>query len=155
MTIQHFNKKIKYLLFFVFAFANMHLLTFISFAQGYSCESITADADGGPSPLALVCLLARVLRVFIYAAGAVFIAVAAYGSWKIFLAMGDPKALAGGKQTWTYGVYGFFVVVGFFALFTVVASAVGVTNIASPDALLQRLVDALTAFLVESKITGY
>jgi hypothetical protein len=154
MTTQLSNKKIKSLVVGGIPVINALLLSVPVWAQDYRCSTLN-NPDAAPSPLALACLLARVLRIFIFSAGAVFVIIAAYGSWKIYLALGDPKALSGGKQTWTYGVYGFFVVVGFFALFTILTSALGIQTPLSPDAIIQGIVEAFAGFLGEAKITGY
>jgi hypothetical protein len=54
----------------------------------------------------------NIFNVVVGVAGLVLVVMIAYGVWKSSMAVGDPRGLEGAKQTWTYAVFGFFVVVG-------------------------------------------
>jgi hypothetical protein len=108
------------------------------------CEGGEGAFDD-PHPLAIMCPIARILRIFVYSAAIVFVAVMGFGGWKISLSLGDPKALMGGQQTWTYAVLGLFVVLGFFAAFSIVAGLLGIESIVSPDYLVDRIANAIAS----------
>jgi len=150
---QHSNLNLKKTAALVVTFVQVWFFSAVAFAQSnYYCD--TWDQDGGAHPGAIICLIARVLRIFIYAAGLVFVAVGAFGAWKINLAMGDPKALAGGKNTWSYAVYGLAIVLGFFALFTIITGLLGISAFGSPNAILDKLMSGIQTFLDAAQITG-
>jgi len=91
-------------------------------------------------------ILVRIINVFIMCAGLVLVAMIAYGVWKSSLAAGDPRGLEGAKSTWTYALYGFFIVVGVFAIIMIIEGIIGISSGAS-GGLVGKLIDAINELL--------
>jgi hypothetical protein len=84
--------------------------------------------------------IVRIFNIVVSLVGVVLVAVLALGFWKSSMSLGDPRGLEGAKQTWTYAIFGFFIVTGFFLLFSFVTSILGVeTVLASPADILDKL----------------
>lgn len=62
-----------------------------------------------------------------YVAGGVLVIMVAYGVVKSSMALGDPRGLEGAKQTWTYAIYGFFIIMGVYIILSIAASVFGVS----------------------------
>ncbi|RJR26845.1 hypothetical protein C4561_03665 [candidate division WWE3 bacterium] len=153
MKIRDFNRLFS-ILFFVL------VLTFGSapaYALTYNCANFDSQVAAGeaPSPLAIVCMIARLLNVAVLLVGLVFIFVVAYSAIKLSMALGDPKGFQGAQKTWTYALIGALVVAGFFALFMIIANLVGFGSILSPNFLLDRIELGLINFLDAAEITNY
>ncbi len=91
-------------------------------------------------------ILVRIINVFIMCAGLVLVVMIAYGVWKSSLATGDPRGLEGAKSTWTYALYGFFIVVGVFAIIMIIEGIIGISSGAS-GGLVGKLIDAINELL--------
>ena len=126
----------------------------MSFA--YDCDNLSSDIGSGdaPSPLAMTCIVARVINLFLFSVGVAFVVIVGYGAIKGSLALGDPKGLTAARQTWTYGLVGFFVVVFFFAIFVIILNALGMP-VLNPAALIERLQEGITDLLITGQVTGY
>jgi hypothetical protein len=98
-----------------------------------------------PELSSLVDIARRTLNIAVMVSGIVLVAIIAYGVWKSSMATGDPRGLEGAKQTWTYALYGFLIVVAFFSIFIIITSALGITL--SPGALLTGVSGALNALI--------
>ena len=70
-------------------------------------------------------LLVNVMNWLVFLVGIVFVLVVAYGAWKASTATGDPRGLDSAKSTWNYAIFGLLIIVGFFALFTIVSGLFG------------------------------
>ena len=128
---------------FVYAvFANMRV------TLALDCE-ITAIPEGGaPHPLAIVCILARVINALLLSSGAAFIIVIIYGGIKLSIAQGDPKALGAGKDTLTQGVIGFLVILFLFSLLYIGGKLLGVEGTGiTPNWVLNTLDEKLCDFI--------
>ena len=103
-----------------------------------------AAGAGEPPPdiTGIVDVAGRVVNIAMMVAGIVLVTMVAYGVWKSSLATGDPRGLEGAKQTWTYALYGFFIVVGAFAAFVIIAGALGISI--NPGSLLNNVKSAIT-----------
>ena len=123
----------------------------------YNCGTLTSELSSGeaPSPLAIVCVIARVLNVFILFVGVVLIIMIAYSAIKLGMSLGDPKGYKGVQSTWQYIAIGAFVVLGFYAIFRIITHALGLTNFADPNALIDRIEGALERLLQAAGITNY
>jgi hypothetical protein len=88
----------------------------------------------------------KIFNIALISAGGAFVAMVAYGVWKSSLAAGDPRGLEGAKSTWTYALYGFFIVVGVFAILLIIASILGVSPF-SPGGLVAKLMGAINELL--------
>lgn len=73
-------------------------------------------------------IINRIVNVLMMSAGLVLVAMIAYGVWKSSLATGDPRGLEGAKSTWTYAIYGFFIVVGSLAIVMIVEGILGFSS---------------------------
>ena len=80
-----------------------------------------------PSLVDLLDTLFKVINVLVLVSGIIFVGVLAYGAFKAAMSLGNPRGLEAAKQTWTYGLYGFLVVVGYFAIFTIATGLFGST----------------------------
>jgi hypothetical protein len=92
--------------------------------QPYDCGSLTADSP--PQLHQIVCPVARVFNLLLFAAGVVLVVMLAYGGIKISSALGDPKGFEAGKQTLTYAIIGVACVLGVFVILNIVMSLLGI-----------------------------
>lgn len=110
------------------------------------CSVFVSFALSDPPELVEVLDIAgRILNIAVGVAGIVLVAMVAYGVWKSSLSVGDPRGLEGAKQTWTYALYGFFIIVGSFAAFLIMTGILGITL--SPASLLTNISTAITDLL--------
>lgn len=126
----------------------------ISFFLILSLSSIALGADGEDSfnnINDLRPIIENVFNIAVLSAGVVLVGAIAFGIWKSSLAGGDPRGLEGAKQTWSYALYGFMVIVLFFAIFSIAQSLLGIP-VLKPSDLLDGLFEALNA-LVNEKFT--
>ena len=123
--------------------------TFIAFnffmAFAYDCSGFDADIVSGeaPSPLAFVCVIGRVMNVLVLVAGLGLVYMILWGAFKLSMSQGDPKGYVGAQNTWFYAIIGFLIVVGFFALYMIMAQILGLPA-PSTDFLQQRIEDAIS-----------
>jgi len=87
-------------------------------------------------------IVGNIFNILVMAAGGVLVVMIAYGAVKASMALGDPRQLQGAKDTWTHALLGFFIVVGFFAVFVIMAGFLGITSL-SPANLLNGVMDAI------------
>jgi len=80
---------------------------------------------GDPNLLGLVCVIVRLLNVFVLSVGAIFVMFVFISAIKYGLAQGDPKALQGAKQTLTLAIIGMLVVIGAFTILTILRNIFG------------------------------
>ena len=99
------------------------------------------DAAEFISPLRRMFNLALML-----AAGVLFVMLV-FGALKMASALGDPKGWQGASLTWTWGVLGFLIIVGFFALYRIIVGVFGFGDATSPDAFFTNLEVSIDAFL--------
>jgi hypothetical protein len=92
-------------------------------------------------------IIGRIINIALLAAGGILVAMIAYGVWKSSLAVGDPRGLEGAKSTWTYALYGFFVVIGVFAIYAIITGVIGISAGGGPSGLIGKALDALNQLL--------
>lgn len=97
---------------------------YLSLSYFLQYKALAADLDE-PTLGQMQDILVRVMNWLIFLVGVVFVVVIAYGAWKASTATGDPRGLDSAKSTWTYALFGALVVVGFFALFTIISGLFG------------------------------
>lgn len=107
-----------------------------------------------PSPLALICILARVINAFILFAGVVMVIMVAYSGIKLATSFGDTKGFAGARNTWTYIVIGSLIVIGVFALILIVANLLGI-NFTGPNSLVVEIEEFLINLLDVAQVENY
>jgi len=105
--------------------------------------TFAADALENPSLSMMGEIIGRIFNTALYAAGAALVVMVAYGVWKSSMAVGDPRALEGAKLTWTYAIYGFFVIVLFFVIFMIVAGWFGITSLPNPGLFITNMFSAI------------
>jgi uncharacterized membrane protein YedE/YeeE len=113
-------KNISIILSFVFLLGN----SIFTFAQ-VDCDTSTWD-DYGPQLFQIICPIARVVNILLFAVGAVVVIMLVIGALKMALAFGDPKGLKGAITTWQYVAIGGAIVVGVFAIVYVISNLFGV-----------------------------
>ena len=123
------------------------LWTFFMVSSIFITRSCAADLDQNPSLDQLSGILGRVFNTLVYASGVVLVAMIAYGIIKSSMAAGDPRGLEGAKQTWTYAVYGFFVIVLFFSIFLIITRALGISSLSSPGSILRNIFGSINSLL--------
>ncbi len=77
------------------------------------------------SLLGLVDIIGRIFNIITLAAGAVFTILVLVAGYKFATSQGDPKAIAGAKQSITYAVIGLAVVIGIFFIQMAVVLVLG------------------------------
>lgn len=94
--------------------------------QNYCVDTATTKwYAGDPNPLALICIVVRLLNVLVLAVGAIFVMFVFMSAIKFAMAQGDPKALQGAKQGLTVAIIGVLIVVGVFAILTILRNVLG------------------------------
>lgn len=119
----------------------------------FSLKSTYAEIDPPSLEEEAQPIIERVFNIAFISVGIVLVAVAAYGIIKSSLAAGDPRGLEGAKQTWTYAIYGFAVIVLFFAIFAIAQRLLGIP-VLTPKELLDNVFDAITSLVTVSKESG-
>ena len=107
------------------------LIFLIPFSLGFGSvyaggESTTVDTTRLSG---MFVVLSNILTIAVTLAGVVLVIMLAYGVWKSSMALGDPRGLEGAKQTWSYAIFGFFVVAGVFVIFNIIANIFGITSL--------------------------
>lgn len=118
--------------------------------------ALTATSDP-PLMSQIVCPFLRVFNFVILAAGVAFTVMIVYGGIKISTAVGDPKAMEQGKQTWVYAVVGVAVVLGFFTIFFIILGLVGVGGgcFSSPMAPFDCAQNSINEFLRGTNVVKF
>jgi len=106
---------------------------------------ICSASEEPPQLETIVPIVGRILRIAVGVSGVALVAMIAYGVWKSSLATGDPRGLEGAKQTWSYALYGFFIIVGAYAAIVIISSLLGVG--VSPGGFLGKVSSAITELL--------
>lgn len=113
-------------------------------------DIITGTSEGADPPTLaqIVCPFARVLNIAILAAGAVFVLMLLYGGIKLTLALGDPKGYEGAKNTMTWALLGFLVIIGAVAILFIATRLFGIQfDITNPFALIAEEIQTLVGKL--------
>ncbi len=143
------NTKLKTLIFSLFT-----MIYYFNFVVSYSAGFDGGGGGGGGSTSgsgvysfgSLQQSIMNIFNAFIGVVAAVLIVMIAYGVWKSSMATGDPRGLEGAKQTWIYALYGFFVVVLFGVIFSIIAGWFG-APVLTPAALLSNVFAALESLI--------
>lgn len=88
-------------------------------------------------------ILSRIIGLFLAASAAVLVIMIAYGIIKGSLAAGDPRGLEGAKGTWTYAIYGFFVVILSMIIVTIIRGQLGLTGPFGFDLFFENIINAV------------
>lgn len=113
-----------------FLLASNFIFTFAA-----DCSLPTTDA---PALANLSCVLGRIINILLMVVGGVFIAMIAYGAYKAAMSVGDAKAFGGAITHWQYTLLGFGVVVGVFAIISIVSRLLGI-NILNVNAAISQM----------------
>lgn len=137
MSIARFKKYIGIALFVI-------LSVWAVPAYAINCDSYVSDMEAGATPdlQQLVCPLIGLINTLFALLAGVFIIFIIYGAIKAQMAMGDPKAVKGARQTWTYAGIGLAVVLLSLSLIYIVASLFNV-EIGGPNQWATNLWNAL------------
>jgi hypothetical protein len=114
---------------------------YLSFVPSMASYDDLTSVDQMTEPISIV------FNIVVSLVGVVFVAVLALGIWKSSMSLGDPRGLEGAKQTWTYALFGLFIIVAFFLLFTFITSILGIKTLTSPADILEKLFDSLNQLL--------
>lgn len=104
-------------------------LTFCNLTFGshvYAVDPDTLNSVG--SIVSIVDMVGKALNILVFACGAIFIAYLIFGAYKFVTAQGDPKGIAGAKQSLTHSVIGLCIVIGVFAINSIVVGILGVDS---------------------------
>lgn len=111
------------------------------------CSTLVNEGEIVPDPVKIVCPIARVISFLIIMGGFMLAVVIVLGAIKMMTALGDPKGLRSAAQTWTFGLVGFFIVIGVFALIIMLNSAFGFNIPTSLIELQNTMAYRLATFL--------
>lgn len=128
------------------------LLTPQTASAAVDCSNLTSG--DAPTPVQIVCPLLRVVNFMVLVVGAVFVIMILYGAIKLSMALGDPKGLEGARQTWTWTIVGGLIVLGFFAIFTIVVGIFGSSQFPTFNTFSDRLEDSIVGLMCEAGVTG-
>lgn len=92
------------------------------------CSTIEGRFVDEPSPLAILCPIAKLFNVILLSSAAVFVIFIFMTSIKYAMAQGDPKALQGSKQSLTFAIIGFIVVIGSYTALTIIKNVLGLSD---------------------------
>lgn len=112
----------------------------------YITRYVAAAVDDVPTLGEMEPIITRIINVSMISAGAVLVAMIGYGVWKSSLATGDPRGLEGAKSTWTYAIYGFFIIAGAIAILLIIQGIVGISS-GSTSGLVTSLFGAINELL--------
>ncbi len=112
------------------------------------CNTIPLDEDI-PAEY-LVCPFKRVFNAAILLAGVLLTIMILVGVIKMSLAMGNPEGLKAASANWTYVIYGFLVIVGFAAIYSIIVTSLGLSYFSTFsevfDAAATKLEELVTAY---------
>lgn len=148
--------RVSKIIFTITTFFSVFFYASPAFALTYLCSDLSSQLISGeaPSPIAIMCIVARIINVFVLSVGAVLIVTIMYGGIKLSTSFGDVKGFQGGKKTWEYAVIGAGVVIGFIAIYTIMANILGLPAIGLND-LLERIERWLIQLMMNAEITNY
>ncbi|MFC1622294.1 hypothetical protein ACFL13_02870 [Patescibacteria group bacterium] len=132
---------IKTSLISIFLVASMSLIP----AHAGYCDTYN-NADE-PSPADIFCPILKIVNLVVTVAGVLLVIMVVFGGIKLAMSFGDPKGLAGATLSWTWVVIGFFIVVGFFAIYVIIVNLLGIPGFNTPDAIFQQLQERWVDFL--------
>ncbi len=120
--------------------------------QSTCAELESTNWEKAPSPMAILCPIARLMNVFVYSAAAFFVMFVFVAAIKYALSQGDPKALQASQQTLTMALVGFLVVIGVWTILTILKNILGLdAGILNPfDTLSKNLARLLEKFGVSA-----
>jgi len=125
------------------------------FTFGYDCSILTQDVEhgnspastlGAPDPRAVVCIIARVINVFVGMGAVAFVYMILFGALKLSMSQGDPKGYIGAQNTWFYALIGFLIVAGFFSVYVIIANTLGLP-VPGPNLFLTRIEEGIKGFM--------
>jgi hypothetical protein len=137
-------KKMKKILFYI---VSLTLLNVPSYAIGWQG---TLDE---PHPTDFLVPLQRIFNLFLMLAGIVLAGVIVYGAIKLSMSFGDPRKLQGARQTLTYAVFGFGIILMFFAGVFFLLTALGVdVSFANPNDIFVQMREGIQTFLDDARV---
>lgn len=126
----------------------------IAYTQAVNCASFNAETLNFQDPNELkyiLCPVRKIITIGIFASSAVLIVMLAYGGIKAALSFGEPKALMGAKNTWTWAVIGTFLVIIALSIVSMIFGMLGVGGdvftILNIDSDIDSLWNALPSLL--------
>lgn len=90
----------------------------------------------------------------ILSAGAVFVAIVIFASYKYATALGDPKGAMGAKNTLTYAVLGLVAVIGVYTMFSIMAGAFGFNRDLVGGGAFGLVQERFCEFFTNSTVSG-
>jgi hypothetical protein len=117
------------------------------------CQDLQNSAGSGeaPDPRGIVCLLVRIINVFVLVAGLALLYMILWGALKLTMSYGDPKGFMGAQNTWLYAFIGFLIVIGFFTAYVVLANTLGLPT-PSPTGVQNALLEAIGGLLEAAEV---
>jgi len=114
----------------------------------YATELDVCDTDISksmdPSPVQIVCPIYRTLNIFMWLGAAALVMMIFLSAYKFAMSQGDPKGYEGAKQTLTYAVMGFLVVLGTWTVLILIKNVFGLQDfVLNPFELLARKIREL------------
>ena len=105
---------------------NLMLSKFALVSCVYALDPESLNSVG--SVVHIVDMVGKALNILVLSCGAIFIAYLIFGAYKFATAQGDPKGIAGAKQSLTYAVIGLCIVIGVFAINSIVVGILGLSS---------------------------
>jgi len=90
------------------------------------CSAAYVAPPPPPSVQDIPNVMKSVVSMLLAASVVVLIIIIAYGLIKASLASGDPRGVEGAKSTWTYAIYGFFIVFFSFVIYSIILEVLGI-----------------------------
>jgi len=103
-NINNKERKVKYIIVLSTIFL-LFLITSPNSFYSFAVDTRTFDLE------LLANSIKNVISIFLKASAGALVIMIAYGIIKASLATGDPRGLEGAKSTWSYALFGFFVIV--------------------------------------------
>ena len=127
------TRTIKSLFLFLFLFV---LYSPLSLAA-IDCSRNFIEGSDHNTPLeAMLCPASKALNYAIAASSVVFALYVIYAGVKLSLAWGDPKGFDSARNSLTYSVVGFGIIMGFFILIRIALNLLGVDKFNDPNAII-------------------
>lgn len=109
---------------------------------GTTDNDVDLDLDE-PALSDLEGVISNIFKYVVGLAGLVFAGAVAYAGWKFSASLGDARGIDAAKQTLTYALIGFGVVVAFFAIFSIFVNLLGLSGFGGLGGLISSLFDGI------------
>jgi len=104
----------------------LYLIVLVNLFGTSVCEAVGTPEPPSIEDIPLV--ISKVVGMLLSASIVILVIIVGYGIIKASLASGDPRGIEGAKGTWTYAIYGFFIVFFSFVIYSIILKVLGISG---------------------------